>query len=58
MPRNVGVCYRKKWLQRERLIMLPERIRGWIREEGATDIPVFSKEDNTARETEVLQELG
>lgn len=58
MPRNVGVCYRKKWLQRERLVMSPERIRGWVREEGATDIPVFSKEDNTALETQVLRELG
>lgn len=58
MPKNVGVCYRKKWLQRERLVMSPERIHGWVREEGATDIPVFSKEDNTALETEVLRELG
>lgn len=58
MPKNVGVCYRKKWLKRERLIMSPERIRGWVREEGATGIPVFSKEDNTALETEVLPELG
>ncbi|KAK0750237.1 hypothetical protein B0T18DRAFT_462397 [Schizothecium vesticola] len=50
MPKNVGVCYWKKWLQREKFVMLFEYIRSWVREEGATFIPVFTKEDNTTVE--------
>lgn len=32
--------------------------RGWVREEGATDVPEFTKQDNDELELEVLRELG
>ncbi|KAK4163105.1 hypothetical protein QBC43DRAFT_379592 [Cladorrhinum sp. PSN259] len=47
-----------KWRERERLRMSMDYTRGWIREDGATDVPVFTKQDNENLELEVLKELG
>ncbi|KAI1777021.1 hypothetical protein F4818DRAFT_408857, partial [Hypoxylon cercidicola] len=57
-PKNVGVRVRAKWIKRERLRMSPDARHGWVREDGAGDIPAFTKEDNSILEQEVLRELG
>ncbi|KAK3290783.1 uncharacterized protein B0H64DRAFT_368251 [Chaetomium fimeti] len=58
MPKNVGVRVAAKWIKRERLRMSPDVRHGWVREDGAGHVPVFTKEDNDSLELEVLRELG
>ncbi|KAK4226711.1 hypothetical protein QBC38DRAFT_528173 [Podospora fimiseda] len=61
MPRNVGVRVQGKWRERERLRISKDYTHGWIREDGhdgATDVPVFKKQDDENLELEVLKELG
>ncbi|KAK0655715.1 hypothetical protein B0T16DRAFT_384537 [Cercophora newfieldiana] len=58
MPKNVGVRVQAKWRVRERLVMPSNCTRGWVREDGATNVPVFTKQDNEDLEVEVLKGLG
>ncbi|KAH6847419.1 hypothetical protein B0I37DRAFT_430962 [Chaetomium sp. MPI-CAGE-AT-0009] len=58
MPNNVGVRVAAKWIKRERLRMSPDVKYGWVREDGAGQLPAFTKEDNDNLELEVLKELG
>lgn len=57
-PKAVSDRIRVKWIKRERLTMSSDPRQGWVREEGAGHVPVFTKEDNDNLELEVLKELG
>jgi hypothetical protein len=56
--RNVGVQVRARWIKRERLKISSDVRQGWVREDGAGQLPAFTKEDNDNLELEVLKELG
>lgn len=58
MTRNVGVRFKTKWIERERVKMSPVVRHGWVREDGVEGIRSFTKQDHAELELEVLKELG
>lgn len=56
--RNVGVCFRRKWLQRQGLVLSAPSLRGWIPTNPAMEQKVWSDEKDEALEEEVRKELG
>jgi hypothetical protein len=57
-PKNVGIQVRAKWIKHERLTMSSDVRQGWVREDGAGQLPDSTKKANNKLELEVLKELG
>ncbi len=57
MTRNVGIRVQAKWVKREDVERSSDLRQGWVRKAGAQVPGMFTKDDQTNLEIEVLREL-